>query len=138
MPCIALHCRLRASVWPTLAAALLSLLPHSLQLINCVFFIIPNAYVLGHLCSWFHPLVLWSGFVRWTIWNTIFLIFLVQAHSANPANTPRWRERRSTVFLLDIGLNGMAVRPRAAPSPPKPIAAAAVLQASTSAGRMAR
>ncbi|EFN59469.1 hypothetical protein CHLNCDRAFT_138062 [Chlorella variabilis] len=42
-------------------AATLGGIEITLQLINCVFFIIPNAYVLGHLCSWFHPLVLWSG-----------------------------------------------------------------------------
>lgn len=34
------------------------------QLINLTFYIVPNAYVVTHACAWFHPLVLWSGFVR--------------------------------------------------------------------------
>jgi hypothetical protein len=63
-----------------------------MQLINCVFFILPNAYVLRYLCVWFGPLVLWAGFVRWTIWNSIFLLFVVQAHSTNPVRCPQWRE----------------------------------------------
>jgi hypothetical protein len=73
-------------------AATLGGIEISLQLVNCLFFIIPNAWVLTHDCSWFDPMVIWSGFVRWSIWNTIFLMYVVQAHSANPANTRRWRE----------------------------------------------
>lgn len=42
--------------------------PCAAQLVNVVFFILPNAYVLTHACSWFHPVVLWSGFVRW-VWD---------------------------------------------------------------------
>ena len=90
LPCAAVCVHLCGQPWPLLSQLLPAILP-SLQLINCIFFIIPNAYVLGHLCSWFEPLVMWSAFVRWTIWNTIFLIFVIQAHSANPANGPYWR-----------------------------------------------
>ena len=37
----------------------------TLQLINCVFFVLPNAWVLSHECSWMEPVILWAGFVRW-------------------------------------------------------------------------
>ncbi|KAL4431079.1 hypothetical protein ABPG75_006335 [Micractinium tetrahymenae] len=78
----------------------------TLQLVNLVFFVVPNAYVLAHQCSWFHPVVLWSGFVRWTVWNTLFLMFWVQGHSANPARGPYWGQfsDRSDAAILDAPL----------------------------------
>lgn len=36
----------------------------SIQLINCIFYLVPNAYVLTHDCAWFSKVVIWSGFVR--------------------------------------------------------------------------
>ena len=37
----------------------------TLQLVNCIFFVVPNAWVLAHECSWMEPVVVWAGFVRW-------------------------------------------------------------------------
>lgn len=44
----------------------------TLCLLNSVFYILPNGYVLARAdqCAWFSRVVLWSGFVRWTLWNT--------------------------------------------------------------------
>lgn len=36
----------------------------SIQLINCIFYLVPNAYVLTHDCAWFSKVVIWSGFIR--------------------------------------------------------------------------
>lgn len=110
--------------------------PHqiSIQLINCIFYLVPNAYVMTHDCAWFSKVVIWSGFVRcglgqnfgtctacaalsvlmlckkrgcssparrpcllptlrrWSCWNSLFLIFWVQASSVNPARSQRYRE----------------------------------------------
>ena len=52
----------------------------------------PNAVVLDTACAWFGATVVWAGFVRWTVWNTLFLLFIIQAHSANPARCKYWRE----------------------------------------------
>ncbi|KAL4431078.1 hypothetical protein ABPG75_006334 [Micractinium tetrahymenae] len=78
----------------------------TLQLVNLVFFVVPSAYVLAHQCSWFHPVVLWSGFVRWTVWNSIFLMFWIQGHSANPARGPYWGRfvDRSDAAIMDAPL----------------------------------
>ncbi|KAL4421963.1 hypothetical protein ABPG77_010986, partial [Micractinium sp. CCAP 211/92] len=78
----------------------------TLQLVNLVFYVLPNAYVMAHDCSWFHPVVLWAGFVRWTIWNSIFLMFWVQAHSSNPARGPYWGRfsNRSDAAIIDAPL----------------------------------
>ena len=53
---------------------------------------VPNAVVLDTACAWFGATVVWAGFVRWTVWNTLFLLFIIQAHSANPARCKYWRE----------------------------------------------
>lgn len=36
----------------------------SMQLVNVVFFLVPNAYILAQECAWFGSVVLWSGLVR--------------------------------------------------------------------------
>lgn len=45
---------------------------------------------------------------RWTIWNTIFLMFWVQAHSANPARGPYWGAQAGKAPLANMVLCGMA------------------------------
>jgi len=57
----------------------LSAIELSLQLFNSVLYLTPNARELAVTCSWFQPLVLWATFARLTIWNTLFLLFCIQA-----------------------------------------------------------
>lgn len=47
-------------------------------------FLVPNALALARNRPWYSPVVVWCGFVRWTIWNTLFFIFIVQASLTNP------------------------------------------------------
>jgi len=47
------------------------------QIINLCFFILPNAYVLAKPCGWRDPVVLWSSFVSFSCWNTLFLVLVV-------------------------------------------------------------
>ncbi len=49
------------------------------QVVNLCFFILPNAYVLARPCGWRDPIVLWSNFVIFSCWNTLFLTFVVQS-----------------------------------------------------------
>ena len=44
-----------------------------MQIVNVVFWIVPNAVVLSVSCSWFSMAVNISGAIRWTIWNTVRL-----------------------------------------------------------------
>ncbi|KAL4444077.1 hypothetical protein ABPG75_011814 [Micractinium tetrahymenae] len=57
----------------------------AVQLVNLVFFLAPNALVLAQPCSWFLSPIHAFGIVRWTCWNTLFCLFVVQAHSPLPA-----------------------------------------------------
>ena len=56
----------------------------TLQLINSVIFLVPNAYSLANECTWFSPVVVWTAFGSWTIWNTFFLLCLIQGASLMP------------------------------------------------------
>ncbi|GAB4817729.1 hypothetical protein N2152v2_004775 [Parachlorella kessleri] len=78
----------------------------TVQLVNLVFFLLPNAYVLARSCGWFDSTVLWSGAVRWTCWNTIFLNFWVQAHNSQPATSPTLLRRinRVDAAIMDAPL----------------------------------
>eukprot|EP00884_Botryococcus_braunii_P022793 jgi/Botrbrau1/9198/Bobra.0236s0025.1 len=54
------------------------------QGLQLIFLLIPNAFMLAKgVCYSFHYLIVWSGAVRWSCVNTIFLIFIVQAHDCN-------------------------------------------------------
>lgn len=50
----------------------------SAQILNLSFFVIPNVYVLVRPCGWRDDIVLWSAFVSWTCWNTLFLLTVVR------------------------------------------------------------
>lgn len=50
----------------------------SMQIINLTFFVVPNVYVLVRPCGWRDDIVLWSAFVSWTCWNTLFLLSVVR------------------------------------------------------------
>jgi len=56
----------------------------TLQLLNSILFLVPNADSLVHDCKWFSSLVVWMYFGRWTVWNSFFLIFLIQAPNMMP------------------------------------------------------
>ncbi|PSC75484.1 alpha beta-hydrolase [Micractinium conductrix] len=57
----------------------------AVQCVNLVFYLAPNAFVLTKSCAWFLTPVHVSSVVRWTCWNTLFCLFVVQAHSPLPA-----------------------------------------------------
>lgn len=75
----------------------------SLQMINSVFFLAPNVREVAVPCTWFSPLVAWTAFVRWTVWNTLFLLFVVQASNLMPLKSTAAAERtgRSDPLYLD-------------------------------------
>jgi hypothetical protein len=49
------------------------------QIINLVFYILPNSYMLARPCGWRDSLVLWCTFVSWSCWNTLFAMSVVSA-----------------------------------------------------------
>eukprot|EP00884_Botryococcus_braunii_P001515 jgi/Botrbrau1/11364/Bobra.0038s0112.1 len=55
-----------------------------IQWINIIFYLIPNINVLADVCNFLSPLVGYCALVRWTCWNTMFLIFCIQAQNINP------------------------------------------------------
>lgn len=65
----------------------------TLQLTNSVLFLVPNAYVLDRECAWFNQVTIWTAFFSWTIWNTLFCLFVIQLSSAIPLKatmTKKW------------------------------------------------
>ncbi|CAL8470482.1 g10024 [Coccomyxa elongata] len=73
----------------------------SAQILNLSFFVIPNVYVLVRPCGWRDDIVLWSAFVSWTCWNTLFLLSVVRAHNLNlwldKEGTPKGERSDATV-----------------------------------------
>ncbi|EIE21255.1 alpha/beta-hydrolase [Coccomyxa subellipsoidea C-169] len=54
------------------------------QWVNVTFFLVPNIQLLANPCGMFSVLVPYCAIVRWTCWNTIFLITVIQAHNSKP------------------------------------------------------
>ncbi|CAL8466201.1 g5737 [Coccomyxa elongata] len=54
------------------------------QWINVTFFLVPNINLLAHPCDIWSILVPYCAIIRWSCWNTIFLITVVQAHNVKP------------------------------------------------------
>ncbi|KAK9788602.1 hypothetical protein WJX73_002360 [Symbiochloris irregularis] len=54
-----------------------------IQVVNLVFWIVPNAYILALFptCAWFEVLIVACGVVRWTCWNSSLLVYLVMGSS---------------------------------------------------------
>ncbi|KAL0038251.1 hypothetical protein WJX79_010181 [Trebouxia sp. C0005] len=52
----------------------------AVQGINLVCYIIPNVYLLHNPSHFYSVVVNWCGWVRWTCWNTLFMLFLVHAY----------------------------------------------------------
>lgn len=48
------------------------------QIINLAVYVLPNAYMIARPCGWRDALVMWSAFVSYTCWNTLFLISVVR------------------------------------------------------------
>lgn len=74
----------------------------SVQLVNAVFFLLPNAYLIvpSHHCGWFDGIITWSSFVRWTCWNFLFLLSAVAAHGALP--TRGAKDSRADRIVMDL------------------------------------
>ncbi|KAL0026556.1 hypothetical protein WJX77_006522 [Trebouxia sp. C0004] len=73
--------------------AILFLAEAGVQWVNLVFYVAANVSLLIERCYFFSPvLTSWFGWVRWTCWNTLFMLFLVHAYQGRevPAGpTPR-------------------------------------------------
>jgi hypothetical protein len=54
------------------------------QVINLVFYISPNAYILGGPCRWFSNLVMWSAYIQWMCWGMLFAISTIAARNVMP------------------------------------------------------
>ncbi|BDA51093.1 hypothetical protein COCOBI_17-3130 [Coccomyxa sp. Obi] len=54
------------------------------QWINVSFFLVPNINLLARPCDVWFILVPYCAIVRWTCWNIIFLITVIQAHNMKP------------------------------------------------------
>ena len=56
----------------------------SVQLVNAVFFLLPNAYLIvpSHHCGWFDGVVTWSSFVRCTIRYAVLRCAIVLRRAA--------------------------------------------------------
>eukprot|EP00210_Caulerpa_lentillifera_P008426 g8038.t1 len=53
------------------------------QFVNLCFYLVPNVYLLVNECGWDDDILVWTGFIRMTCWNTIFLVFLIISHNTN-------------------------------------------------------
>ncbi|DBB01839.1 TPA: hypothetical protein ACH3X1_000447 [Trebouxia sp. C0004] len=61
-------------------SAILFFTEAAVQSVNLLFYLVPNAYILTNTCLQQTSLVFWSGWVRWTCWNTLFMLFLMHAY----------------------------------------------------------
>jgi len=59
-------------------SAILFFTEAAVQSVNLLFYLVPNAYILTNTCLQQTPLVFWSGWVRWTCWNTVSLSVVAQ------------------------------------------------------------
>ncbi len=69
-------------------SAILFFTEAAVQSVNLLFYLVPNAYLLTDPCLQQTPLIFWSGWVRWTCWNTVGLTiatqcFLTASHVAD-------------------------------------------------------
>ena len=81
-------------------AVMMSSVEIVLQFINSLLFLTANVHALTDACEWFHAPIIWTSFGRWTIWNSIFLIFLIQASNLFPV--PKKVERISKQVLRTV------------------------------------
>jgi hypothetical protein len=62
----------------------LSCMELALNLSAAALFLASNANVFINDCAWFSPLTVWLGFASWTVWNSLFLLYIVQAGNMMP------------------------------------------------------
>ncbi|KAK9821868.1 hypothetical protein WJX74_007392 [Apatococcus lobatus] len=68
----------------------------AVQTVNLLAFIIPNASMLHSPCSDYNQLlVTMCVLIRWTCWNTLFLLICIHAHNVNP-----WRSKDSLASVV--------------------------------------
>ncbi|DBA98405.1 TPA: hypothetical protein ACH3X3_012417 [Trebouxia sp. C0006] len=61
--------------------AILFLAEAGVQWVNLVLYVAANGCLLIDRCLFFSPILTsWFGWVRWTCWNTLFMLFLVHAY----------------------------------------------------------
>ncbi|KAA6426189.1 MAG: hypothetical protein FRX49_04041 [Trebouxia sp. A1-2] len=65
----------------------------AVQWVNLLFYIVSNAYLLKEPCYFFGRVVFWCGWIRWTCWNTLFMLFLVHAYGARTWQLPQGASR---------------------------------------------
>ena len=66
----------------------------SVQVINVACWLAPNAYLVAVPCrwnGWNSEVINAFGVLRWTCWNTHFVIFLIQAHNLCAWTSPKGR-----------------------------------------------
>jgi hypothetical protein len=57
--------------------------PLRLQIMSLICMVIPNVYILAIDCTWFSFLVQMCAFFYWTSWNTLLMIFVIEARNIN-------------------------------------------------------
>lgn len=68
-------------------------------------------YVLAKPCSWFQGIVTWSAFVRWTTWNSCFLLYWIEACSWQPVEPgSRWCEWMHPPYRSALGTSWQPCR----------------------------
>ena len=72
-----------------------------LQLINSCAFLTPNVRALATGCAWFSPVTLWASFTSWTVWNTLFLLWIIQASNLHPIRGPGSELRAQMINMPD-------------------------------------
>lgn len=76
------------------------------QTLNSFFYLLPNLYGLTKDCVLFNPPVHYCAFLRFTMWNNAFLVFVVKARVFNlweGSGCPN-QKKRSDRILLDASL----------------------------------
>lgn len=76
------------------------------QTLSSVFYLLPNVYGLTRDCALFRHPVHYFSFLRLSMWNIVFLLFVVKARMFNLWNSPGTpnQEKRSDCILLDAPL----------------------------------
>ena len=55
----------------------------NVQVINTVVWAIPNLYVIIKDCEWFSTTINVCAFIKWMSWNSLFMVFVIEARNIN-------------------------------------------------------
>ncbi|KAK9819503.1 hypothetical protein WJX74_000076 [Apatococcus lobatus] len=69
--------------------------------LNLLFYIAPSAYSLDNPCKWVSAFIKVASYLRWTFWNTMLLLIVVQVHNGHPWTDQHGHEVRRRI-LPDI------------------------------------